>query len=302
MAFRIPEQYVTLYDDVERRFRLLLSKGIVSGVSEMQFDKWLTNLHTDEDRYLGARLLENLTFRSESMVGSAISHILECILPAELRRLGVAVASVDEFVASVAKGGRDHPLRFVEVTDPQGQQPGKSGAVIMRELHRLGGVSNSLMCLARDLDQLPDTVRCLVFVDDMLGTGKQFESFANANSLKKQTSKRGLVYCPLAAYFSGLNHLTEKCPWLAVRPVEEFGEKHRFFRAEADRADIWAIDHVNTVAEVRSHMQTLCDRGGIKSPPRFALELLIGFHHATPNNTLPVMYASSANWHNLLIR
>lgn len=103
MGLVIPEQCITHFDDVERRFRLLLAKGIVTGITEMQFNKWLTNLNTDEDRYLGARLLENLTFRSEQMVGSAIAHILECILPGELRRLRVAVTSVDDFRVSVSR-------------------------------------------------------------------------------------------------------------------------------------------------------------------------------------------------------
>lgn len=302
MGLVIPEQCITLFDDVERRFRLLLAKGVVTGITEMQFNKWLMNLNTDEDRYLGARLLENLTFRSEQMVGSAIAHILESILPGELRRLNVAVNSVDDFRESVSKGDSSHPVRFVEVNDARGQQPGKSGGVIMRELHRLGGISNSLMIFAKDIAQLPDTVKCLVFVDDMLGTGKQFEGFSDANSLRKQTEKRGLIYCPLAAYAKGLSHLEEKCPWLVVRPVEEFDEQHRFFRAKSEGSEIWAIDEVNKVQDVRSHMQELCDRGGFRSSAKFSLELLIGFHHATPNNTLPIMYASTATWHNLLIR
>lgn len=263
MAFTIPAQHAGLFEEVERRFRLLLAKQIVTGVSELQFDKWLTNSQTDEDRYLCARLLENLTFRSEQMVGSAIGHILQCILPGELRRLGVGVASVDELQASLAQGGRQHPVRFVEVDDPRGRQPGKSGPVIMRELHRLGGIANSLMCRANDLDGLPATVKILVFVDDMLGTGTQFRTYADRNGLQRQAPGRGLLYCPLAAYIDGLKLLADECGWLKVCPVEEFGPQHRFFRGKPDDQSIWAIDGTNTVADVRAHMQAMCDRGGI---------------------------------------
>lgn len=302
MTFHVPDRHAGLFDEVERRFRHLLSKAIVTGVTEMQFDKWLTNLRTDEDRYLGARLLENLTFRSEQMVGSAIAHILECILPCELRRLGIPVTSVDEFIASVRQGGAGHPVRFVEVDDPKGKQPGKSGAVIMREVHRLGGVAKSLMILASNMDSLPADVRCLVFVDDMLGTGTQFKKFATQHRLEGLATTRGLIYCPLAAYTSGLKLLADDCPWLKVCPVEEFGEQHRFFRCDPGRPEIWAVDMENTVADVRAHMASLCNRAGIKASTSYALELMIGFHHATPNNTLPVMYTQSPTWHNLLIR
>ncbi len=302
MTFFVPTLHAGLFEEVERHFRLLLAKQIVTGVSELQFDKWLTNLWTDEDRYLCARLLENLTFRSEQMVGSAIGHILECILPGELRRLGVEVASVDELQASLAQGEREQPVRFVEVDDPRGRQPGKSGPVIMRELHRLGGIANGLMCRASDIDRLPATVKILVFVDDMLGTGTQFKTYAERNGLQRQATGRGLLYCPLAAYADGLKLLADECPWLKVCPVEEFGQEHRFFRAKPDEPSIWAIDGTNTVADVQMHMKTLCDRGGIPTSSRYALELLIGFHHATPNNTLPIMYAQTATWHHLLIR
>jgi len=302
MAFHVPEKHLSLFEDVEQRFRLLLAKNIITGISEIQFDKWLSNLISDEDRYLAARLLENLTFRSEQMVGSAIGHILQCILPDELRRMGIQISSVDDFIESLTSGDRNLPVRFVEMDDPKSRRPGKSGAVLMRELHRLGGVANSLTCLSHAIDQQPSTIKCLVFIDDMLGTGTQMESFANVHKLAQVSTKHRLIYCPLAAFEDGLNHLARQCPWLQVCPVEIFGQEHRFFRCKIDEPEIWAIDNANTVVDVRAHMMALCQRGGIGGPTSFNLELLIGFHHATPNNTLPIMHASSPDWHNLLIR
>jgi len=298
MAFQVPAAHEGLVEEVEGRFRLLLAKHIVTGVTEFQFNKWLTNFLTDEDRYLAARLLENLTFRSQDMVGSAIAHILQCILPTEFLRLGLRFPSIEHFMQEVSAGGAHQPVRFVEVEG--GNQPGKSGAVLMRELHRLGNVHNELLIKAKDIEGLTASVKALVFVDDMLGTGKQFTKFAKANRLAEEAGKRKLIYCPLAAYTDGLKKLAVACPWLVVRPVEEFGPKHRFFRGEDARPEVWAIDRVNLVADVRAHMATLCERGGI-STSGYGLELLIGFHHATPNNTLPVMYAKPP-WNHLLVR
>lgn len=47
MTFHLPEANVGLFEEVERRFRLLLSKNIVTGISETQFDMWLSNLLRD---------------------------------------------------------------------------------------------------------------------------------------------------------------------------------------------------------------------------------------------------------------
>ena len=302
MTFYVPEAHVGLFEEVDRRFRLLLCKNIVTGVTETQFDKWLSNLLTDEDKYLAARLLENLTFRSEQMVGSAIGHILQCILPCELRRLGVLIPSVDEFIESLERGGRAHPVRFVEIDDPKGERPGKSGAVLIRELHRLGGVNTSLTCFPNAISNQPASVKCLVFIDDMLGTGTQMETYSRVHQLNAISQKHHLIYCPLAAFESGLTHLAKECPWLQVCPVEVFSESHQFFRSDPEHTLMWAIDKANTVVDVRAHMESLCKRGEVRSPAAFALELLLGFHHATPNNTLPIMHVSSPTWHNLLTR
>ena len=302
MTFHVPSKFAGLSDDVARRFRLLLAKRVVTGVTEIQFNKWLDNFSTDEDQYLAARLLENLTFRSEQMVGSAIAHILQCILPSELRFAGVAFKSIEELLNLLGTAHNKLPVRFVQVDDAAQRQPGKSGPVIMRELNRLGRVDKSYFCHAKDLHTLPDSVRCLVFVDDMLGTGKQFGDFADAIKLQQYQANKTLIYCPLAAYESGLNALAARCAWLKVCPVEVFGEKHKFFRGTAERPDVWAVDQVNLVEDVRSHVETLAVRGGFTKPNKFALDLLIGFHHATPNNTMQIMYFESPSWQNLLIR
>lgn len=298
MAFHVPVAHEELFDRVERQFRLLLSKHVVTGITEIDFNKWLSNFYTEEDKYLAARLLENLTFRSQEMVGSAIAHILQCILPGELRRVGLRIESVDEFIQDVTSGRAQKFVRFVEVEG--GDEPGKSGAVLVRELHRLGSVHKALLCKVDAIKHLPGSVKCLVFVDDMLGTGTQFVTFAEESALAAEAAKRKLIYCPLAAYADGLLELARACPWLVVCPVEVFGPSHRFFRSEQERPEVWAIDGVNLITDVRDYMASWHRRAGI-SPNKYCLELVIGFNHATPNNTLPVMYWDKS-WHRLLVR
>jgi len=302
MPFHVPEEFGGLFDLVESRFRLLIHKGIVSGVLERQFDKWLSNYHSEEDRYLAARLLEALTFRSEPMVASSIAHIVQCILPTEIRRAGVTLSSINELKEWMRTGSARKHLRFVEVSDPKGLQPGKSGPVIMRELHRHGRVHNSLLCFPQDLAQLPASVRCLVFVDDMLGTGRQFTTFADRFGLQRESERRSLLYCPLAAHVDGRSTLATACPWLRVIPVEEFGAKNSFFRSMQNDSRVWGLDGINYVSDVRAHVNALAKAAGFGSRGAYDLNLLVAFHHATPNNSLPLLYANTSKWHYLLIR
>lgn len=303
MPFRVPETYQGLYDEVVGRFRRLLYKGVVTGISDIRLNQWLTNFVSDEEKYLAARVLENLTFRSEAMVSSAIEHLCECILPCELRRLGIGSwRSVDEFVGSLAVGSDAHPVRFVAVDGTHEQTPGKSGAVIIREFHRHGRVHKSLTCRPENLGSLPLDVRCLVFVDDMLGTGRQFATFAEHYSLHEYRDRLSLIYSPLIAHEKGLQKLRRDCSWLTVLPVEEFNSSHQFFRSTTDDPNLWAIDGINSVNDVRQHVRSMSERGGISATTSHSLNLLLGFQHATPNNSLPILYAQSARWQNLLIR
>ena len=303
MAFHVPEPFEELYDQVVDRFRMLLRRGVVTGITPIGLDRWLNNFASDQDRYLAARLLENLTFRSERMVASAIAHLCECLLPCELRRLNIGkFQDVDQFVESLESGGADHPVRFVAVDGAFDDTPGKSGAVIIREFQRHGPISKSLTCKPESLGASPASVRCLVFVDDMLGTGTQFTKFEKHYNLRALQPAKHLMYCPLVAHEKGLAKLKKDFPWLSVLPVEQFGTEHQFYRPLEDDAKTWAIDGSNVVDDVRLYVKQLCALHQIPATTHHSLSLLLGFQHATPNNTLPILYAKSSTWQNLLIR
>jgi hypothetical protein len=105
---------------VHTRFRILIEKSALAGIDEINFNRWLSNFHTDKEKYFAAQVLDNLTFRSEMMLASSIHHIVSSILPCELRRNGFWSGSVDEFVGATHEYSGSLPLRFVEVEDKSG--------------------------------------------------------------------------------------------------------------------------------------------------------------------------------------
>ncbi len=300
MVFHVPPAHEALYDQVVSRFRMLLRRGVITGITDVRLNLWLKNFVSNEDQYLAARVLENLSYRSQAMVTSAIQHVNECVLPCELRRRGIGnFAGVDELVESLRSGDATHPVRFVAVDG--GQVPGKSGEVIIRQFQR-DGVSKALTCRPENLGSLPATVKCLVFVDDMLGTGKQFSGFAAQYKLDTYAKTHAVIYCPLIAHQKGLDALATKFPWLTLLPVEVFGAAHQFYQGATKSPTLWAIDGVNLVDEVRAFVKALCAKRNIPATTKHSLNLLLGFEHATPNNSLPLLYAESAQWNFLLKR
>ena len=302
LAFHIPPSHEELYDQVVSRFRMLLRRRVITGINDIRLNLWLKNFVSPEEQYLAARVLDNLSYRSQAMVTSAIQHVNECVLPSELRRRKVGdFSDVDAFVESLRAGDASHPVRFVAVDGGHEKTPGKSGAVIIRQFQR-DGVAKALTCKPENLCGLPDTVKCLVFVDDMLGTGKQFSGFAAHYELEIYKDSKTLIYCPLIAHQKGLDKLTNKFPWLALLPVEVFGAAHQFYRGMAHDETLWAIDGTNRIDDLRGFVKALCDRRSIPATTQHSLHLLLGFEHATPNNSLPLLYAESQHWNYLLKR
>lgn len=301
MAFHVPPVHEELYDQVVSRFRMLLRRRVITGITDIRLNLWLRNFVSLEEQYLAARVLDNLSYRSQAMVTSAIQHVHECLLPCELRRRGIGnFADVDELVESLRSGDSSHPVRFVAVDGGQ-ETPGKSGAVIIRQFQR-DGVAKALTCKPENIGALPATVKCLVFVDDMLGTGRQFAAFAGTYKLETYAGSHAIIYCPLIAHQKGVDKLATKFPWLTLSPVEVFDAAHQFYRGMAKDAALWAIDGANRLDDVRGFVKALCDKRNIPATTQHSLNLLLGFEHATPNNSLPLLYAESPQWNFLLKR
>ena len=303
MAFFVPEHCYDLYDEVELRFRMLIEKRIVTGIEVLRLDTWLANFMTPEDKYLAAQILDGLIFRSKAMIGSSFDHLLQCVLPSELRRRGhFPYTTLEEFLRSLEEGNADHPIRFVAIdgTKPD-EEPGKSGVVLIRHFRQHAGIAKLLTCRPEKISTLPATVKCLVFVDDIAGTGRQFIKFATRHGLEQlDTTIR--MYVPLIAFDKGVAKIQKECPWLTVHPVELLDARHQFYCGKEGNQSIWAVDGANTVADVKMHVTALCKSRGLPTKTQHGLDLLLGFEHATPNNTLLLLWASSAEWSPLLTR
>lgn len=303
MAFHIPADRAEFFYEIEKRFRLLLHKGVITGIDQLRLNTWLANFPLPEDKYMAAHILSGLTYRSDAMVCSSFRHLVHCELPAVLRkRANLNYPDLDAFDAALTGGDASSPLRFVAVDGTFEQTPGKSGAVVIRKFRQHLGVAKALLCRPETLGTLPKTVRALVFIDDMLGTGRQFETFAKHYKLEEHAKTRALIYCPLLAYDEGIGNVREALPWLEIHPVETLGARHRFFRPCATNAALWGGDCVNTVADVQAYMADLCQRSGLPTKTKHSLDLTVSFEHAVPNNSLPMLSIRTAHWNPLFDR
>ncbi|WP_228894300.1 phosphoribosyltransferase-like protein [Pseudoduganella aquatica] len=304
MSFFVPEQHYGLFDDVTQRFRGLIRKQVISSIDEIRLDAWLGNFVSDEDRYLAAHILNGLIFRSKAMIESSFDQLLQCVLPRQLRQWDCySHKYIEDFLESLRDGDVDHPLRFVAVDlASANDEPGKSGVHLIRQLRQHVRISKKLLCRPENVAALPSTVKVLVFIDDIVGTGKQFAKFTKFHALEGQAVNRKLFFSPLIAYRDGVDKLSSAHPWLTIKAIEIFNSEHGFCCPCSSNPTLWALDEQNCVADVRAHIQKIAQAGGIPKSTQYGLDLLIGFEHATPNNTLPMLWADSDTWRPLFNR
>jgi hypothetical protein len=304
MAFKIPTGYERFASEVFARFRNLLDKNVFTGITKLTLREWESNFATDEERYLAAHLLDALILRTDPMVASTSQHVVEMVLPTILVELRHYMSqSIDEFVQSLSNGDTDLGLRFVAVDgNLLAAAPGKSGALLIRHFSRATNISKNLLLRPENMAQLQGDVKVLVFLDDCVGTGKQFGKFSTVYKLSELSERHTLIYIPFVAHPTGLEDLNKKYPFLHVTPVEVLGPQSDFFAERPSSPGIWNRDSTNTVADIKAFYSALMTRKGVTREPRFGLNLSLGFSFSTPNNTLKAYFSDQGSWKRLLVR
>lgn len=303
MAFIIPNGYERFANEVFSRFRLLLSKNVFTGITQLTLREWLSNFTSDEEQYLAAHLLDALIYRTDLMVDSASQHVIEMILPNALKKTGFYYSeSIDAFVRSLSSGDLDIGLRFVAVDGTFEEAPGKSGGQLIRQFSRSTGLNKSFLLRPENIGKLDSSVNSLIFIDDCIGTGSQFKRFCKAYKLYELSNRYNLIYIPLIAHPSGVEKINAAFPSVCIWPVEVLGRGSDFFSEDRSRKGIWWRDQCNSVIDVKNIYSQLMNRHGVSPESKFNLNLSIGFSFSTPNNTLKAYFSAQGTWKKLLVR
>jgi hypothetical protein len=213
--------------------------------------------------------------------------------PEEVRRLWLRI--IDERAVEIARGA---PPRFIGLGDP-----GKSGSLttyyLRQALLEAALPFRWAIATQEELARGPPATP-IVFVDDFIGTGDQA-----ANELTKFLEKwswdfsQNVYYCALVGYESGRNRILSALQGRigGVFIGELLSEEDRAFspsHAIWDRAD----DRIRGIAKnwaARTGRQLLASSN--LDPVEHCLgwrnsQSLVSFHYNTPDNTLPIFWAS----------
>jgi hypothetical protein len=131
-----------------------------------------------------------------------------------------------------------------------------------------------------------------IFIDDFCGSGMQGTEYSQdlVEEIKRLEPSAFVAYYVLFATSKGINKIRSETAFDAANAIYELDSSFKCFSAESRhfRSSATEID--------RSFCEDMCRRYGARmmSAPNVLgfddSQLLIGFHHNTPDNTLPIIW------------
>ena len=301
-SFSLPRDGIVYTETVFSRSRDYISYDIWSGLEMHRLDQWLANFKTDEERYLAAKILDSLIYRSDRQTIALMKHLFQVSLPDYSRKHNLP-RSLGNLYWSMKDRYVDPSVRVAPVL-PDLAGPTKSGPTYTRDLKRHLRFSESWIVFGTEAIQYLDQLDALIFIDDFLGTGQQFSEFLESSGLSLDLARANVIYAPLTGHYRAIEKLQTDFPGLHVIPVEVLDEKHSFFSEQAGNFD----DGVNNAKLALDHYHMLlADRGidvqGKSRQGYGGLEIVYAFENAVPDNSLPILWwHQSENWKPLFDR
>lgn len=177
----MPENIDYFVESVFSTCKQLIESGFWE-IPESRLSSWYRQFCGPEEQFFAACLLDQTIFRSRLQFESALRALFRSNL------FGAVFPGQNDLCLTQAIQGRYEPkIRLIPViceTDP----PTKSGPLVMRRLQRILRINSKWMCWPWQVPQAIDEngVTTIVFVDDFLGSGRQFETFFRQWGFDKQ--------------------------------------------------------------------------------------------------------------------
>lgn len=273
---------------------------------KMNPELWLSNFNADEMPHALALLNAFVYFSQEMM---------EALFLSAFQSLSATMRPDNEpFVATQAKW-----RQFVDTvifTCVRGEHPNvtDSGFHFLRMARQTLKIEQSRILEPASALELMvrDGPRPIVFVDDFVGSGRQFVttwrreigilSARQTISFERYAkSVRGtqFLYCPLICTQFGRDAITKACPEVLLCPAHVLS---RDYSAFASDSNVWPP---SLAPSAQSFIETASARAGIAPADVRGfnnLGLSLAFEHSVPDATLPIFYWNENGWKPLIER
>jgi len=191
-------------------------------------------------------------------------------------------------------------IRFIGIGNPS-----ESGTHLLYYFRQESNLATDLFIHPHELfdgtaaaPRLVKGIRHLVFLDDFCGSGTQARRYSRKllSRIREIDTRLKLSYYPLFATTAGLNYVRRKTLFTDVAALCELDDS---FRSLEPRSRYFRETHQDIS---REFAETLCRRYGSLIEPSAPLgfggcQLLLGFAHNIPNNSLPIFWSEGHQGH-----
>lgn len=299
MGFSAPKNYNEIFEETISKTLRLIELGYIDIVEKNIVKKWLYNFVSPEEKYLATIILNSLIFRNEDAIIKMFQTILQVKLPKIFKKLNMTFfSSIEDLEYKIKTSSEINKLNFcISTIEGVDTNIGKSGEYLNRLLKKNQIIFKTINYNITSSNTKPNRLNTIIFIDDIVGTGTQFEKFYNKykNKIEKFDN---IIYIPLVGHELGINFLKTNFPNVIVEPLELLNKTHTFFESNLDK-----FDEINTLEDLRIFYNEMIKKKGLVIKlTGFELNTLYIFNMSSPNTNLPLIYCENESWNRLFIR
>lgn len=294
-------------DDLLSKLKIFMETVWDNKISMSQITSWLDNFEEHERNdllFLLTQFIFLSKFQISNMLISIFRDFIKYVIVEDFR-----IKNSNTLDSTIIKEHLNKTLlktRFLPIGNPAG-----SSATLLYEFRGLNRLKDDLFIEQASIDSLTETVEHFIFIDDICGSGSQVKSLNTAivSKIKIKFPLAKIHYYTLVGSDVGLDFISS-LGWFtyidSVVKLDEsykcFGDKSRFFKS----ANIDVEELKRTCSKYGLTLyESILERGGypIAQATNHKLgykdsQLILGFDHNTPDNTLPIFWYNEdmVNW------
>jgi len=296
--FTLPDFAHTYINNVRDRSIDLITYKIWNGLNILDLKKWLNNFEGDLEQYFAACILDALVFRSEEQLVAQAKELFTKKICNLLSKNGYILPHYSSFI-DILKGSPNSDFRLVSVSN-RNERPVKSSNLILRLYKRKLGFNENWFITPDEVEKEHNVgIKNFIFVDDFLGTGKQFYSMYRGYGFSLLLKDCTTIYAPLVAHEFGMNYLTENFPEVAVTSSETLDDDDNVFNHAFE-------DGINSPENAKIFYTMLLKKYkfvNLLPENEYGygnLGLVYTFSHSSPDNCLNIIWDSQNSWNPLV--
>lgn len=304
---------MTLEDDLYKKIKILNETTWEHRANRPSIDKWLENFSTEKDKLHALFLLSQFMYFGSMQMRELLKSLYRDLYKypniQKIRRNNSDTLN-ETLIKSEFKAWQNN-TRFLGVGNPSEsgthllyffRQENKLGKKLFINTHEIFTANSGRISLA------DPTIRNYVFIDDFCGTGSQAIDYSQylIGAIKAIDPTITASYLMLFTTTDGQQAVINNTLFDDVRSVVELDSSFKYFDAHSRyfKSPPSEID--------KDYLQVLCEKHGrelyysihseTEVEPELSLkadrdklgfngsQLLLGFHHNTPDNTLPIIW------------